>query len=65
MVLNPILQDPKSYVSDRGIVEVHYGIENSTVEWNKDLFDYVREDLANGERFDPTFCTKDKETGKR
>ena len=64
MVSNPILQDPKSYVSDRGIVEVHYGTENSTVEWKKDLYDYVREDL-DGERFDQTFCTKDKETGKR
>lgn len=57
---------PLTYVSRRGIVEIHYGTENGTVEWTKDMYDYVREELDDGrELFDPSFCTKEKETGKR
>ncbi len=65
MPFNPVVHDPYSYVQDRGIVEVQYGIENSQVEWSKDMYDYVREDMGKGERFDPEFCLKEKDTGKR
>ena len=61
----PELSNPKSYVSNHGIVEVQYGVENSRVDWKKDLFDYVRDELGKEEMFDPDFCTKDKETGER
>ena len=44
----PELSDPRTYVSNQGIVELHYGVENSTVEWQQDLYDYVRESLAEG-----------------
>jgi len=62
-----IVQDPKSYVAHRGVVEVKYGTENEEVEWRKDLYDYVREDLQEhpGGRFENDFCTKDKQTNKR
>ena len=61
----PELSNPKSYVSNHGIIEVQYGVENSRVDWKKDLFDYVRDELDKGEMFDPDFCTKNKETGER
>jgi len=65
MSRTPELSDPRTYVSNQGIVELHYGVENSTVEWQQDLYDYVRESLAEGETIDPELCLKDKETGKR
>lgn len=46
MSRTPELSDPRTYVSNQGIVELHYGVENSTVEWQQDLYDYVRESLA-------------------
>ena len=57
MAKTAVLQDPKSYVAYRGVVEVKYGIENEKVEWRKDLFDNVREDLQNhpGGRFQKDF----------
>ena len=61
----PELSNPKSYVSNHGIVEVQYGVENSRVDWKMDLFDYVRDELGKEEMFDPDFCTKNKETGER
>ena len=48
MSRGPELSDPRTYVSNQGIVELHYGVENSTVEWQQDLYDYVRESLAEG-----------------
>ena len=48
MSRTPELSDPRTYVSNQGIVELHYGVENSTVEWQQDLYDYVRESLAEG-----------------
>ena len=67
MAKTAVVQDPKTYVAYRGVVELKYGIENETVEWRKDLYDYVREDMKNhdGGRFEPDFCTKDKQTNKR
>ena len=44
----PELSDPRTYVSNQGIVQLQYGVENSTVEWQQDLYDYVRESLAEG-----------------
>ena len=61
----PELSDPRTYVSSVGIVELQFGVENSTVEWQKDLYNYVREDMYEGQMFDPNLCTKDKETGQR
>ena len=46
--ITPILNDPRTYVENKGIVEIHYGVENSTVEWQTDLFDYVRNDMREG-----------------
>lgn len=46
--VTPVVNDPRTYVSNRGIVEIHYGVENSTVEWQTDLFDYVRNDMREG-----------------
>jgi len=63
--ITPILNDPRTYVENKGIVEIHYGVENSSVEWQTDLHDYVRNDMREGERFEMDFCTKNKETGKR
>merc|ERR1739838_1093957 len=63
--ITPILNDPRTYVENKGIVEIHYGVENSSVEWQTDLYDYVRNDMREGERFEMDFCTKNKETGKR
>ena len=48
MSRGPELSDPRTYVSNQGIVELHYGVENSTVEWQQDLYDYVRESLSEG-----------------
>ena len=62
---NVELSNPRTYVSDQGIVEMQYGVENSRVDWKMDLYDYVREKMREGENFDPNFCTKDKETGER
>ena len=52
--VTPIVNDPRTYVSNRGIVEIHYGVENSTVEWQMDLFDYVREEMREG-KYIPKF----------
>ena len=67
MAKNAVVRDPKSYVAHRGVVEVKYGTENEEVEWRKDLYDYVREDMHNhdGGRFENDFCTKNKQTNKR
>ena len=65
MSRTPELSDPRTYVSNQGIVELRYGVEKRTVEWQQDLYDYVRESLAEGKTFDPEFCRKDKKTGKR
>ena len=67
MAKNAVVHDPKSYVAYRGVVEVKYGTENEEVEWRKDLYDYVREDLPEhpGGRFENDFCTKNKQTNKR
>ena len=65
MSRTPELSDPRTYVSNQGIVELRYGVEKRTVEWQQDLYDYVRESLAEDETIDPEFCRKDKETGKR
>ena len=46
--VTPELSDPRTYVSDPGIVEIHFGVENSTVEWQMDLYNYVREEMREG-----------------
>ena len=67
MAKTAVVQNPKTYVAYHGVVEIKYGIENETVEWRKDLYDYVREDMHNHDngRFEPDFCTKDKQNNKR
>ena len=40
--VTPIVNDPRTYVSYKGILEIHYGVENSETEWKVDLYDYVR-----------------------
>ena len=50
--ITPILEDPRTYVSNHGIVEIQYGIENSrTIDWQADFYDYVRDYMRKGERF--------------
>ena len=46
--ITPTLNDPRTYVSYRGILEIHYGVENSETEWKVDLYDYVRNDMQKG-----------------
>ena len=46
--ITPTLNDPRTYVSHKGILEIHYGVENSETEWKVDLYDYVRNDMQKG-----------------